>query len=188
VPASNVGDRGDTRFLDIVRAGSRRLASSTLEEDSMTDDAGTSGPDAPHEPTAGDAVQKAMSDMTSGMNNAEKMIALGAVIFLVIDALLGDMILDDYGVSSMELLLTGGALLAILRHTRGSSPWHSLYPWIVEALAGAYAAIGLFTFIDQMLLEGFDGLEGSFVFYEIIYWASIALLGYGAWQLHSAHD
>ena len=153
----------------------------------MTDDAGGSGTNVPQEPGAGDAMQKAMSNIASGMNNAEKMIALGAVIFLIIDALLGDMILDDYGVSSLELLLTGGALLAILRHGRGSSPWHSLYPWLVEALAGAYAAVGLFSFLDW-LFDGFDGLEGSFVFYTIIYWASIALLGYGSWQLHSAHD
>jgi hypothetical protein len=153
----------------------------------MTDDAGASGGDAPQESTPGDAVQQAMSSITSGMNNAEKMIALGAVIFLVIDAFLADMILDDYGVSSLELLLTGGALLAILRHTRGSSPWHSLYPWILEALAAAYAAIGIFEFLDW-LFDGFDGLEGAFVFYTIIYWASIALFGYGAWQLHRAHD
>lgn len=153
----------------------------------MTDDTGATGADVPNEPAASDAMQKAMSNMTSGMSNAEKMIALGAVIFLVIDALLGDMILDDYGVSSLELLLTGGALLAILRHGRGGSPWHSLYPWIVEALAGAYAAIGLFSVLDWAF-DGFDGLEGSYVFYTIIFWASIALLGYGAWQLHSAHD
>lgn len=153
----------------------------------MTDDTGASAADAPQEPAGSDAIQKAMSNMTSGMSTAEKVIALGAVIFLVIDGLLGDMILDDYGVSEMELLLTGGALLAILRHQRGNSPWHSLYPWIVEALAGAYAALGVYEFLDW-LFDGFDGLEGSFVFYTIIFWASIALLGYGAWQLHSAHD
>lgn len=154
----------------------------------MTDDAGASGTDTPREePSAGDAVQQAMSSITPGMRNAEKMIALGAVIFLVIDALLADMILDDYGVPSMELLLTGGALLAFLRHKRGSSPWHSLYPRIVEALAGAYATIGVFDFLDW-LFDGFDGLEGALVLYTIVCWASIALLGYGTWQLHSAHD
>ena len=153
----------------------------------MTDETGASAADAPQDPGAGDAIQKAMSSITSGMSTAEKIIALGAVIFLVIDGILGDLILDDYGVSQMELLLAGGALLAILRHARGSSPWHSLYPWIVEALAGAFAALGIFEFLDW-LFDGFDGLEGSYVFYTIVFWASIALLGYGAWQLHSDHD
>lgn len=153
----------------------------------MADDAGASDTDAPKEQSASNAMQNAMSDLTSGMNNAEKMIALGAVLFLVINAVLGDMILDDYGVSDMEFVLTGGALLAIVRHGRGSRPWHSLYPWIVEALAGAYAAIGAFDFIDW-LLDGFDGLDGSDVFYTIVYWGSIALLGYGSWLLHRSHD
>ena len=153
----------------------------------MTDEVGASSSDAPKEPGAGEAVQKAMSDITSGMNTAEKMIALGAVLFLAICALLGDMILDDYGTSGLELVLAGGALLAILRHRRGNSPWHSLYPWIAEAVAGAYAAIGLFDFLDW-LFHGFDGLEGSFVFYTLVFWASVALLGYGSWQLHRAHD
>ena len=153
----------------------------------MTDDPGASSADAPKDPGAGDAIQKAMSDITTGMNNAEKMIALGAVLFLAICAILGDLILDDYGASEMELVLAGGALLAILRHKRGNSPWHSLYPWIVEALAGAYAATGVFEFTDW-LFDGFDGLEGSFVFYALVFWASIVLLGYGSWQLHRAHD
>lgn len=153
----------------------------------MTDDAGVSNAGTPKEPAAGDAMQKAMSDLASGMNNAEKLIAFGAVLFLAINAILGEMILDDYGVSEMELVLTGGALAAILRHRMGNSPWHSLYPWIVEALAGAYAALGLFWFIDW-LLDGFDGLEGARVFYTLVYWASVVLLGYGSWQLHRAHD
>jgi len=153
----------------------------------MTDDVGASSTDAPKEQAAGNAMQKAMSDLASGLNNAEKMIALGAVLFLAINALLGEMILDDYGVSEMEFILTGGALIAILRHQRGKSPWHSLYPWIAEALAAAYAALGIFWFIDW-LLDGFDGLEGSDVFYTIVYWASVVLLGYGSWQLHRAHD
>ena len=151
----------------------------------MTDDTGASAADAPQDPGAGDAIQKAMSSITSGMSTAEKIIALGAVIFLVIDGILGDLILDDYGIGQMQLLLAGGALLAIVRHARGSSPWHSLYPWIVEAMAGAYAALGIFEVLDDPFYR-FD--EGSFVFYTIIFWASIALLGYGAWQLHSAHD
>ncbi|MCP3975691.1 MAG: hypothetical protein GY720_14495 [bacterium] len=153
----------------------------------MTDEAGASGADAPKESGAGDAVQKAMADITSGMNNAEKMIALGAVLFLAICAILGDLILDDYGTSGLELILAGGALLVILRHNKGNSPWHSLYPWIAEALAGAYAAIGVFNFVDW-LLDGFDGLDGSYAFYTLVFWASVALLGYGSWQLHRAHD
>jgi hypothetical protein len=153
----------------------------------MTEHEGAPESSGAPQPSAGDAMQKAMSSMVGGMSNAEKMIALGAVLFLVIDALLAEMILDDYGVSEMELLLTGGALVAILRHARGRSPWHSMYPWIVEAMAGAFAAIGLFYFIDW-LLDGFDGLEGSDVFYTIVYWAALVLMGYGAWQLHRAHD
>lgn len=153
----------------------------------MSEDTSASGADTPQEPSAADAMQKAMSGMIAKMNTAEKVIALGAVLFLVLDALLGEMILDDYGVGSLEVLLTTAALLAILRHGTGSSPWHSLYPWIVEALAGLYAAIGLFWFVDWML-DGFDGLGGSYVFYTLVEWASIALLGYGSWLLHSAHD
>ena len=42
--------------------------------------------------------------------------------------------------------------------------------------------------LRMRLADGFDGLEGSDVFYTIIYWASVVLLGYGSWQLHRAHD
>ena len=153
----------------------------------MADDSGAPGADASQEPGAGDAIQKAMSGMVAGMSTAEKVIALGAALVLLINAVLADMILDDFGVSSVEFLLAGGALLAILRRGRSSSPWQSLYPWIVEALAAAYAALGLWGFIDW-LLDGFDGLDGADVFYTIVEWASIALLGYGAWLLHRDHD
>lgn len=153
----------------------------------MTNEGGAKGADTPTEPAAGDAIQKAVVDLASGMSNPEKLIALGAILFLAINAILGEGILDTYGVSQVELLLTGGALAAILRHGKGNSQWHSLYPWIVEALAGAYAALGTFWTIDW-LLDGFEGLEGSRVFYTLVYWASIALMGYGAWQLHRAHD
>ena len=153
----------------------------------MTDDVGASGADAPKEPGAGDAMQKAMADITSGMSNTEKMIALGAVLFLAICAILGELILDDYNVTQLELVLGAGALLAILRHNKGNSAWHSLYPWILEALAGAFAAVGVCGFIEW-LLDGFEGLEGADVFYNLVFWAAVGLMGYGAWQLHRAHD
>jgi hypothetical protein len=153
----------------------------------MTEHEGVPESSGAPQPSAGDAMQKAMSNMVGGMSMAEKLIALGAALFVVIDGLLGEMILDDYGVTQLDFLLPLGALVAILRHGRGRGRWHEFYPWVVEVMAGAFAALGLWYFID-VLIDGFPGLEGAAVFYEIVYWAAIVLMGYGAWQLHSAHD
>ncbi|HEX9643450.1 MAG TPA: hypothetical protein VGC11_05580, partial [Acidimicrobiia bacterium] len=153
----------------------------------MTEHEGAPESSGAPQPSAGDAMQKAMSNMVGGMSATEKLIALGAALYVVIDAILGEMILDDYGVGSLDFILSLGVLLAILRHGRGRGRWHEFYPWVVEVMAGAFAALGLWWFLDN-LFDGFPGLEGSAVFYEIIYWAAIVLMGYGAWQLHNAHD
>ena len=154
----------------------------------MTDDAGASSNESAQEPSAGDAVQKAMSNMVGGMSQAEKLIALGAAVFVVINGLLADMILDDWGTGDMSFLLALGAVLAIVRHGRGKGRWRTQYPWIVEVMAGAFATLTVWYFLDD-LFDGFDFINGGADwFYTIVYWATGALMGYGAFLLHRAHD
>jgi hypothetical protein len=153
----------------------------------MNDDASASGTDSANEPSASDAVQKAMSNMVAGMSTAEKLIALGAGAYVVINALLGDMILDDFASGDLAFILTLGALLAIVRHGRGHGRWREFYPWVAEVMAGAFAVLGGWYFLDA-LFDGFDFIDGSEWFYTIVFWAAAGACGYGAWLLHRAHD
>lgn len=157
------------------------------EHEGAPEGTGASQPPA-GQPSTGDAMQKAVQGMMGAMTATEQLIVLATGVFLVVNLLIGDLITDDWGASYLSYILALGALLAILRHGRGHGRWHEFYPWVVEVMAGAFATIVLIGLLYD-LFRGFDYINGGADwFYSIVYWAVGAALGYGAWQLHTAHD
>lgn len=129
----------------------------------------------PPEPSVADHAQRAISQFTFG----EQLIAFGAVLVLLVNLLLGEILLGEYFISEVVWLLALGSITAIFFYYTGSeAPWHRFYPWFVEMAAWAVAAIGLVSLLNWLF--GHFSPDGASLFFFLVYVAAAALFGAGA--------
>jgi hypothetical protein len=145
----------------------------------MTDDGGTFGrKEKPADPSVADHAQRALAQLTFG----EQLIAFGAVLVLVVNLLLGEILIGEYFVSEASWLLAAAAITGIFFYYTGRpAPWHNFYPWFVEMAAWAVAAIGLVTLLDWLF--GHFSPDGASLFFMLVFFAAAALFGTGAFFL-----
>jgi len=142
----------------------------------VTDEAEPAAANVPKENPAVEAIQ----EVRSKLSGSERMIALGALIILVGDWVLGTLILDEYGLSHTTVLIPMAILAAMYFYYTGSqAPWRPLYGTIVKAGAWAVAIIALYAFIDDTLITSsrYSGL--TMLFEALLYGA-----GHGALSAH----
>ena len=132
----------------------------------------------PPEPSVADHAQRAISQFTFG----EQMIAFGAVLILVVNLLLGEILLGEYFVSEAAWLMALASITGIFFYYTGrEAPWHRFFPWFVEMAAWAIAAIGVVTLLDWLF--GHFSPGGASLFFFLVFMAAATLFGVGAFFL-----
>ncbi len=153
----------------------------------MSEHESASGDEAAKEPSAADELQEAAKEMANQLSGPERLIAIGALLVLVVDWVIGTLLLDDYGLSHLSVVVPIGLLAAMYRYYSGSSdaPWYPLYGTIVKVGAWAMAIIAVYDFIDDTLITS-RRYSGSTLFFALVFYAAGVLFGMGAWQMR--HD
>lgn len=137
---------------------------------------GNPGDIPPEEEKAADITREVYTQLTSG----ERLVAIGALIILVFNLLIGDIIMDEYSISDLVWLISLAALVSIFFYYRGrEAAWHRYYPWMIEVGAWAVAAIGLVN-----LLERFGSFpSGSSLLFALGFWVAAGIMGAGAYMI-----
>ena len=138
------------------------------------DDHGAAGAEEPTGPVTASA-------MVGKLTTNEQLIALGALLILVLSDLVGDVLVDEYSVSS-KLYLVSAAVVAVIIAVkiRGASTPTS-YTWIVRALGLLVFIFGVREFIGD--IESSNYLGGSNIIYALGLYAGTLLVAYGAYQM-----
>lgn len=124
-------------------------------------------------------VSAAISGAIDKLGPAEQLIGLGAVLILLVD-LLGDIILDEYGISSASWIAAVAAVAMLWARRLRSKDFPISYPWLLTVVGfggGIAGARDLLTDIESGYLEGL-----SIVFALVLY-AGAALMAWGAYRL-----
>ncbi len=149
----------------------------------MTDSESTSANEHPKEPSAADELQESAKKIVNQLTGGERLIAIGALLILVINWLIGTLILDDWGVAYIGVLIPIGILAAMYFYYSGpEASWHPLYGTIVKVGAWAIAIVAVYDLIDDTLITS-SRYTGTGLFYELVFYAAGILSGIGAWQL-----
>lgn len=145
----------------------------------MADDSGGTGP-LPSRKGPDPEFQNVVFQLTA----PERSIALAGVIIVVVNLLIGDLILNDYGLSNSTWLIALACLGSIYFFYAGErNPWHDLYPWTVEMGAWALGLIGALDFI-RSIFDDFAS-SGSSLFFQIVFYVAAGLAATGAVQLRT---
>lgn len=140
----------------------------------MTDESGTT-PE-----SSENAASKAFSKAKESLDGNEKMIAFGALILLIVVYLIGDVIMDEWGIGQLTWSASLGALaLMYMVKTKGQSV-PVPYAFSLKVLSYLVGAIGVRELI--WLIEGgrVDDLE---VLFELAYFAGVISMVMGARKL-----
>ena len=119
------------------------------------------------------------------LTGPERSVAIAALIVVVLNLLIGDLILNDYPLSNSTWLISLAMLAAMYFYYAGKrNPWHEWYPWIVEMGAWALALIGGLDVIRSI----FDDRpsSGTTLFFQIAFYVAAGFAGFGAWQLRTS--
>ncbi len=126
---------------------------------------------------------EAIQEVRSKLSGSERMIALGALIILIGDWVLGTLILDEYGLSNTTVLISIALLAAMYFYYTGSqAPWRPLYGTIVKAGAWAIAIVAAYAFIDDTLITS-SRYSGLTMLFEVLLYVAGAFCAVGAWQM-----
>lgn len=148
----------------------------------MNDEAGSSEP---QEPTPAEAAQQAVQSALSQLTNPERLIAIGALLVVLLDWILGEWIMREYSVSINDYLIPLGMLAAMWFFYAGSrAAWHTFYPWMLRVGAWAMAIIGVDNLINWLRSSSYDP-DGATLFFELVFTAAAVLFAIGAWQMRS---
>lgn len=131
--------------------------------------------------SAGAAEQSAADRIRAKLGFAEQMIALGALIIVVFVDLVGNVLLDDYGIGTPLLWGTALAAIAVMwLHRFAGSTWFGSYDKVVMFLGFAGGVLGI-----RELLFGIDvGLPDDLgVLFAIGAYVGAGLMAYGAFLL-----
>lgn len=149
----------------------------------MTDDEGTNPDESAKEPSAADEFQESAKKTVGQLSSGERLIAIGALLILVVDWLLGTLILDEYGLSNISVLIPIGILVTMFFYYSGrEASWHPLYGTIIKVGAWAMVIIAVYALIDETLITS-SRYSGATLFFELVFYAAGILFGIGAWQM-----
>lgn len=143
----------------------------------MADDTGGTGP-LPTGKGPDPEFQNVMFQLTA----PERAIFLAGAAIVLVNLLIGDVILNDYGLSNSTWLISLATMGAIYFFYAGERRfWHDWYPWIAEMGAWAIGLIGVFNLIGSLT----DGIpsSGATLFFQIVFWAAAGFAMFGAAQL-----
>jgi hypothetical protein len=143
----------------------------------MADDTGGTGP-LPRGKGPDPEFQNVMFQLTA----AEKSIFLAGVVIVVVNLIIGDVFLNDFGLSNATWLIALATTAAIYFFYAGEHTfWHDWYPWIAEKGAWAIGLIGVFNLIGSLT----DGIpsSGATLFFQIVFWAAAGFAIFGAIQI-----
>ncbi|KAA3637058.1 MAG: hypothetical protein DWP92_08600, partial [Armatimonadetes bacterium] len=99
----------------------------------MTDDPNVAGNEPAEEPSAINDLSASAMSVSGQLTSGERLIAIGALIILGVDLVIGTWILDDYGLSNSTWLIPVGLLCAMYFYYVGAKrPWHPLYGTIIR--------------------------------------------------------
>lgn len=138
---------------------------------------GTPGDIPPEDEKAADITREVYTQLTTG----ERLVAIGAVIVLVVNLIVGDIIAGEYFLSDVTWLLSLAVLFSVYFYYRGrEAAWHRYYPWMIEVAGWAVGAIAV--------VRIFSGIFGSFpdgagFVFALIFFASAILMGVGAFMI-----
>ena len=114
----------------------------------------------------------------------ERSITIGALIIVVLNLLIGDIILSDYSLSNSTWLIALASLAAMYFFYAGErNPWHEWYPWIIEMGAWAIALIGGLD-VFRSIFDSFPS-SGARLFFQIAFYVAAGFAGFGAFQLRT---
>jgi hypothetical protein len=124
-------------------------------------------------------VAAAISGAIDKLSPAEQLIGLGAVLILLVD-LLGDVILDEYGVSAASWIAAVAAIAMLwARRIRGKD-FPVSYPWLLTVAGfggGIAGARDLLTDVESGFLEGIG------IVFALLLYAGATLMAWGAYRL-----
>ena len=145
----------------------------------MSDDTGGTGP----LPT-GKGPDPEFQNVVFQLTGPERAIAIGASLIVVANLLIGDIILNDYGLSNSTWLIALAALGSMYFFYAGErKPWHEFYPWMLEMMGWTLLLIGGLDFI-RSIFDSFPS-SGARLFFQIILYVASGFAGFGAFQLRT---
>jgi len=124
-------------------------------------------------------VAAAISGAIDKLGPAEQLIGLGAVLILLVD-LLGDVILDEYGISSASWIAAVAAVAMLWARRLRSKEFPISYPWLLTVAGfggGIAGARDLLTDVESGYLEGIG------IVFALVLYAGAALMALGAYRL-----
>ena len=124
-------------------------------------------------------VAAAISGAIDKRGPAEQLIGLGAVLILLVD-ILGDVILDDYGVSSAVWIAAVAAVAMLWARRLRGQEFPISYPWLLKVVGfgGGIAGVrDLLTDIESGVLDGIA------IVFALALYAGAALMALGAYRL-----
>ena len=140
-----------------------------------THDGGAADPPEKKESEVGSAISGAIDKL----GPAEQLIGLGAVLILLVD-LLGDIILDEYGISSASWIAAVAAVAMLWSRRFRGNDFPVSYKWLLTAVGfggGIAGARDLLTDVESGFLEGIG------IVFALILYAGAALMAWGAYRL-----
>ena len=148
--------------------------------DDSNDGAGAGEAGSPDTPEKKESeVAAAISGAIDKLGPAEQLIGLGALLILVVD-LLGDVILDEYGVSSASWIAAVAAIAMLWARRLRGKDFPISYPWLLTVAGfggGIAGARDLLTDIES----GF--LDGLAIVFALALYVGAALMAWGAYRL-----
>ena len=132
----------------------------------------------PEEEKAADITKEVYAQLTQG----ERYTAIAAVIIIVVNLIVGQIIAGEYSLSNSTWLIPLGILFATFFYYRGrQAAWHRFYPWLAEVGGWAVLAIGIVALFSS-IFNGFP--SGSARIFALVFYVAAGLMGVGAYFIH----
>ena len=139
-------------------------------------DAGEANPPESKEPEATAAISGAIDKL----GPAEQLIGLGAVVVLLVD-ILGDVILDEYGVSSAVWIAAVAAVAMLWARRLRGKEFPVSYSWLLAVVGFGGGIAGVRDLLTDV--ESSGALEGISIVFALALYAGAALMALGAYRL-----
>ena len=145
-------------------------------------DFGGSGDEPTTPPQASPASGGGIGATRGGMTIGEQLLALGAILLVGVD-LIGDLIVEEFGVALMPWFLAVLALAAIGVKRMRSGDLPLPYTWVLVTLGYLVAFLTVYYFLFDLRGDFYDGAD---VFWALVTYAGGILMGVGAYMLSKA--
>jgi len=118
------------------------------------------------------------------LTGPERAIGISGVIILLVNLLVGDVLLNDYSMSTVVWLIALANLGAMYFFYAGErNPWHEFYPWMLEMGAWAIGLVGLLDGIESIFDSSTSA--GANLLFTIVFYVAAGFALFGAYQIRS---